>query len=316
MLKLVAKPLVAVLLLALLIWQVDWAEASALLGRISPATLLVVLAAMLAELALSVWKWSCALRIHGLGHPYAYLFRTAATGYFLNNFLPTSVGGDAFRVYRTLPADGYRSRAVSAVLVDRATGLGALLTLGALGALRLWPDQPLASAYLSLYLAGGVGAAVGLLALKLGLFERLTARIQHLKPVDAIRHNAERLLGAGRAWALQIGLAFAFQLISASIVFWLFQRTGPAMPFSTCALIAAAAGLAGFLPISLNGIGLVESSFVAMAVGLGADYDQAVLVALVRRLMIVFLSLLCGLVYLSEGRPSLRPRREERAAET
>ena len=56
--------------------------------------------------------------------PGSYLFRTGCFAYFFNNFLPSAIGGDVYRIYRTLPPDGDRSRAVSAVLVERVVGLG------------------------------------------------------------------------------------------------------------------------------------------------------------------------------------------------
>jgi glycosyltransferase 2 family protein len=299
----VGKFVVAAALLAVLAWNVEWGEAAGLVGRLSWWTLAVTLAGMVCELSLSVWKWSRALNMHGLDFPYGYLFRSACAGYFFNNFLPTSVGGDAYRVYRTLPADGYRSRAVSAVLVDRVSGFGALLTLGALGAGWMLRDSAIAQVYLALYLWAGSAAFGLLLALRCGWFRSLANRLRALKAFDAVLHNMEHLKRSPTAWLAQIALSFAFQLTSVAIVYWLFAQTGPPVPFAACALIAAAAGMAAVLPVSINGIGLMEGSFVLTAVALGAGYDEALLVAVVRRLMIAFVSLLCGLVYLAEGKP-------------
>ena len=250
----------------------------------------------------------------GLTYSYPYLFRTACTGYFFNNFLPTSIGGDAYRVYRTMPAEGYRSRALSAVLVDRVTGLATLMTLGAVGALVIVPTSELARAYLAMFISGAGLGVGGLLALQFGWLRRISRQIRHWPGVDAVAHNLERLKGAGGAWLVQIVLAGAFQSISIAIVYWLFSQTGPTMPAEKCALVTAAVGIAALLPISINGIGVMEGSFVAMAVALGADYDQALIVALVRRLGIAAMSLLCGLVYLAEGRgdpPAALPRPAE-----
>ena len=60
------------------------------------------------------------------------LLRILLSASFLNNFLPTAIGGDIYRVYRTVP-QGTRSRAVSAVLLDRVVGLLSLMLIGAIG---------------------------------------------------------------------------------------------------------------------------------------------------------------------------------------
>jgi uncharacterized membrane protein YbhN (UPF0104 family) len=204
-------------------------------------------------------------------------------------------------VFKTMPRDGYRSRALAAVLIDRGAGFAALLTLGAGGALLNW-NSNIAKAYLSIYGFGVAAGAIGLLGLNFAWFRPLTNKIRHLKAFDAIEHNVERLRKARADWVRQFGLSLAFQTTSVSLVYWLFLQTGPAVPFGQCALATAAAGMAALMPLSINGIGLMEGSFVAMSVALGVDYDHALLVAIVRRVMIAFLSLLCGIVYLAEGR--------------
>jgi glycosyltransferase 2 family protein len=298
--KQVLKGAVAVSLIGVLLWMVDWREAFTILGRLSWWVLSSVLVVMAIEFALSAAKWSVALRMHGLSFSLTYLYRIICVAFFLNNFLPTAIGGDAYRVYRTLPADDFRSRAVFAVLVERGTGLAALLTIGAVAALMMVGERPIAGGYLLFYLLG-LGAGLALLgALWHG---GLASRFGHLKVVDAVLHSMDRLKRVPRWWALQVSLSVAFQSLSIGLVWWLFLQTGHPLSYWTCALITAAGGLAMFLPISLNGIGVMEGSFVAMAVALGVGYDQALTVAILRRVMMAALSLLCGLVYLAEGRP-------------
>lgn len=297
--KRVLKILVAIALLAALVYGVEWSEVPRLLARVTVWTLLVVAAAMVWELGLSAAKWSWALRIHGLRFDFAYLFRSICTGYFLNNFLPTAIGGDAYRVYRTLPSDGYRSRALSAVILERGVGFGALLALGSLGAIALW-NVPVARTYL--YVLGAVsaaGAAV-LLVLSLGGLSWLKARLLKNKVVDALEHNVSRMLRARSEWVYLLALSFSFQATSILIVLWLFTQLGYDVTLQQCALMAAASGLAALLPLSINGIGLMEGSLVGMAIALGVEYEAALLVAVIRRLMMALISALCGVAYLVE----------------
>jgi uncharacterized protein (TIRG00374 family) len=290
---------VALALVAALVYGVDWNEARGLVGRVTVFTLIVVAAAMLVELVLSAVKWSWALRMHGLAFDFAHLFRAICTGYFLNNFLPSAIGGDAYRVYRTLPPDGYRSRALSAVIVERGTGFGALLALGALGALAL-TDTAVARAYLITVSAGAVAGIAVLFALSRGALTWLKNRLSRLKLVDAIEHNIGMLMKARGEWMYVVALSFAFQGTSILILYWLFMQLGFSVSLQQCALMAAASGIAAVLPLSINGVGLMEGSLVGMAIALGVDYDSALLVAVVRRLMMAVTSALCGVAYLLE----------------
>ena len=302
---------IAGILLSVLLSRVDWAQIRQPLQQLEWWTLLPALVAMVGETFLSTWKWSRALAMHELSYAYWYLFRTVCTGSFLNNFLPTSIGGDAYRIYRTMPTDGYRSRAVSAIFIDRVLGILALLTLGAIGA--LWHlDIPIARAYLSIYALGCLGGAIGFALIFMGALRPLVNKIRHLKAVDAIEHNIGRLRQARSEWLTQVLLSLGFQTLSVSIVWILFYQTGEAVPFGLCALMVAAGGLAALLPLSINGIGLMEGSFVAMAVGLGVGYEHALLVALLRRSLMLLQTLIYGLAYLYE--PDKTPLRESRAA--
>lgn len=293
------KVIVAIALIGALVYGVNWREAMALIGRVTPLTLAIVAVAMLFELVLSAMKWGWALRIHGLRFDFAHLFRAICTGYFLNNFLPSAIGGDAYRVYRTLPPDGYRSRALSAVIVERGTGFAALLILGAIGALALL-DNAAARAYLLTAAVGAIAGTVVLIALWRGAFSWLATKLSKLSLVDAVEHNIGRLLNARREWVYLVLLSFAFQATSILIVFWLFTQLGFAVTLHQCALMAAASGIAALLPISINGVGVMEGSLVGMAVALGVEYESALLVAVVRRLMMAVVSALCGIAYLLE----------------
>ena len=295
------KIAVTCILMGVLLWIVDWQQMTALLVGLHWSVVALLYGVLIFELVLSTVKWSSALRMHGIHHRFGFLFRTLCTGYFFNNFLPTAVGGDAYRAYRTLPNDGYRSRAVSAILVERLTGFAALLTLGAVGGVLLFDQSPVARSYVVLFVAGSVAGLAVLGALFAGWLRGLVERFTHLKAVDALLHNAGRLARARRGWIEQVVISFAFQAISIGIVYWLFSITGESVGFWECALITAAVGLAAFLPLSIAGIGLMEGSLVAMAVAFGIGYEPAVFVALARRMLMLALSMFCGLVYLVDS---------------
>jgi PAS domain S-box-containing protein len=294
------KILVAASLLGTLLYRADWTQTSEHLTRLSPQMLIGAFLALVVGLILSAWKWSYALRMQALNYPFGMLLRVLCVGFFFNSFLPTAVGGDAYRIYRTLPRDGYRSRAVAAVAVERAVGLLALLALGSASALLLFNEFAVARFYVvAIMLATAIGAAV-FAASKRGWLRRAIRRWQHIAAVDALLHSIGLLRNQRANWLPLVVLSSAFQMISIGVVVALFRDLTANVGLAQCVLITAIVGVAAAAPISINGIGVTEGALVGAAVALGLDYEQALIVAIARRFIAVLLSVACGSLYLVE----------------
>src|SRR5262245_4787147 len=152
------KVLIACALLAALAWGIDWRDMPVHLARLEWVLGCLAVLAVVLEMPVNAWKWSWALRLHDLRFPWIYLFRTGCFGFFFNNFLPSAIGGDVYRIVRTAGREGERSRAVSAVLIERVVGLSAMLCNGLFGAVLLMQEYELARGYVHV-------AAVALVAL-------------------------------------------------------------------------------------------------------------------------------------------------------
>jgi hypothetical protein len=146
--------------------------------------------------------------------------------------LPTSIGGDAYRIYRILPLIEPRSRAVTSILLDRVIGLGALLFLGAVGAVYLLDHFELPQGYLSVLGLCVVGSLAGITAFYFGWFGALGKKFEGLKVVTAIRDDSKQLLHAGWRWLPLLAMAFVFQLTAIDIVYLLFLGAGSAIGFA------------------------------------------------------------------------------------
>lgn len=81
---------------------------------------------------LGSFRWRILLRGSGVEVPFLTAFHPYYLGLFFNQFLPTSVGGDAIRVYK-LYKQGYAGEGLAAsTMIDRLIGLLALLILASL----------------------------------------------------------------------------------------------------------------------------------------------------------------------------------------
>jgi uncharacterized membrane protein YbhN (UPF0104 family) len=234
--------------------------------------------------------------------PAAFLVRLYCIGHFVGQFLPTAIGGDAYRVYRTMPLARPRSRALSAIAIERLVGFAILMLLGGVGALSLRHENVLAETYLVALAIGIVAALSVVLLARRGHFRWLTVRLQAFRWFQALLDDYCQLREAAWTWLPFLALSTLFQVISVGIVYVLFQGIESPATWADCALIAAVAGAATVLPISINGIGVVEASLAGTAVALGLSYEDALIVAVLTRLLVAPFSLLCGLLYLMESK--------------
>ena len=300
--KRLLQALVTLALMVALLWRVDWQQVAHEITQFPLWSVIVALIAIVLGLLVSTWKWSWALRLHELRYPFSHLWRLLCSGFFLNNFLPTAVGGDAYRVYRTLPEEGYRLSALSAVVIERSIGFLALILLGCFGAWLLAGQFDIARVYFTLLLAFTGAGALAVLLLERGWLRGLSERWRNLRAVNVIHHDLGLLKGHHREWLALFASSVLFQANSIGIVFLLFTAADADASLAQAALITAAVGFAAAVPISINGLGVMEGALVATAVSLGLDYDKAIIVAFIRRALSMGLAILCGLYLLQDRR--------------
>ena len=288
------RVVVSLALLVVLFFSIDWSTVPAYAERLTPALAVLVIAIFAAQLAISSWKWQWALRIHRLYYPYPLLTRVLVIGFFLNNFLPTQIGGDAYRVYRTLPPVPPKSRAISAVILERVVGFSALLCLGLIGAWALYSSNALARAYV---LLAGCAAVVAV-----SVFALLGPRVLRSKKLAPITDNLRAICAARGEWVPLIALSFLFQAQAVFVLYALFNALGAPVSFAQAALIGAAAGIATIVPFSINGLGVVEATIAGTAAAVGVSYEAGLVIAVLMRLLLLPLTLAAGLLYAFEPR--------------
>jgi uncharacterized protein (TIRG00374 family) len=294
------KMAVSLILIGLLIYNVEWVSFLDHLRTLSPWSILVVFVVFTVQFPISAIKWKTALKIHQLDYSLGYLLKIISIGFFFNNFLPTAIGGDAYRVFKTVPAEGFKSRAVSAVLLERIIGFSALLFLGFIGGVLTLVDEQnqLVQSYLLICAIGGIIAVCLFFLLWLGVFARLLERIKNIKKLEILTHNL------GHIWnnpGLLINISMAsllFQVLAVIAISVLFDSLGSDVGYPKYAVMAAIVGLASILPISINGIGVIEGAFVLSATQLGIGYNEAIIAAFMLRILMLPLSMICGFVYL------------------
>ena len=284
-----------------LIAGINWHELPKLIIGYKWEFALAAFIGLAIQFPISGLKWHAALRVCNVDLSFSRLTRFYCISHFVGQFLPTSIGGDAYRVFRVLPLVEPHSRAVTSIVIDRIVGLAALLFLGAVGSVFLMGHFRLPQGYLTALGFGSIVAAVAGVALYLGWFGVVRRKLQHLKMVAAIQGDLMQLLRAGWRWLPLLLMALVFQLTAVGIVYLLFLGAGSDIGFAEVALIAAITGVAGILPLAINGIGVTEGTITLAGVALGADYEDAAVAAILLRVVVLPLSCACGLLYWRES---------------
>lgn len=248
-----------------------------------PDFLLLAFLCLLATIPIAAFRWWMLLR--GLQFRVAFTWAHSITfiSVFFHTFLPGAQGGDLVRVamaYRA--AGGEFSRVMFSVIVDRLTGLAALLLLG------LSTLSQLPSAYSErLIWIAIITVAAGALAVFLGLrFSTTVIGLVGWLPAP-VGPAAATIIGeffvALRAYAARPSLivtAILISIVQYVLVLAALMMLGSAMEFSGLSfagyVIAGTWSLvANALPITPGGIGVGEAAFGQMAAALASHGESA-----------------------------------------
>ena len=93
--------LVTGLCTAYLIWKIDLGRTLRVIGDANPWYLLLALFLMVVTIIPMAWRWQLLLRAKGVQDNLVWLTRAYFVSYAAGQILPTSVGGDAVRIYET-----------------------------------------------------------------------------------------------------------------------------------------------------------------------------------------------------------------------
>jgi uncharacterized protein (TIRG00374 family) len=305
-LVLALKILVTALLCGLIVWKGDWHEVGRVLRTASPWLVFTAFVCMLLNVPLSALKWKILLEIHGesfkLGRLTIYYFIAV----FFNNFLPSIIGGDSYRIYKTATASRSKTAAILAIFSERLTGIVALVLLGFIASWVIFSstqsDAPDVGRLIPVF---GTMIAVTIIAILL------------LIPIRYRLKKSERLPGKIRILLNRLGdyrrhpkktmqivlLSFLFHAFTFLWVLILIRALGTTLNYFHVAIAVSVSSLVAMIPISINGIGLWDGSFIYVAGKLGLDYNHALMVMIMQRFMLILLSMVGGFFYLQQRQP-------------
>ncbi len=293
-----------VVTLALVYWlieRVDWRGVQTELAEVSWWLLLLYVVFQLTGNLISARKWQVIAEYKGLSFSLREGFFTYMTGAFINNFLPSTIGGDAYRGLWLAKHSGARAAGLSTVVFDRFIGLWTTAVLGLILSFTLW-----SSVRESLALSVTLLALVGFLVADFIItylycrqwFRDFVTRIPFLK----VRRLFEEIIFYTKKdiWLRTSTWSGLFILVGIGLSnYTLFRALGSDigfLPFFSVILLVA---IVINLPISINNIGVKEWAYVAFFGLVGVSVETAVTAALLSRFIQMILSFIAIPQYLS-----------------
>ncbi len=252
------------------------------------------------------WQWMLAAQ--GITESFGWLTRSYLVSYTASQVLPTSIGGDAMRIYETARRHPGRTGDISGiVLLERGLGGAATVLLGALGFVLALGHYDV-GAYLwleGLFVAGTIVLAFLFFARSarpaLRLARPLLERMKLEKPLRAFYEGVHHFRGHTR---LLLGV-FVFTTVIQAVRILSIWAAARAVGIELSPRIYYVMGPLFFLvllvPFTLNGFAVREAFFVSFLGSVGVAADEAFAAGFLFFLVTVALAAPGGAILLWEG---------------
>lgn len=266
-------------------------------------------------IVLTFFRWYFLVKALGFAFTIRDALRLGFIGYLFNFVAPGSVGGDVVKA--TLLAKeqcNRRTTAVATVLLDRILGMLSLFLIGAWAAWPQWTEIRERAELKALVGLLILGSAAGLVGFALMLIPAVTRSPawQHLARLPVVGHMVAELVEGVRLYQSQRRVLF----IALGISFVGHFGTISSFYFSAKAISGAsllpsyvqhlffipAAELAGIVPITPGGVGLLEEAVNALYKLNGAADGTGILTCLAYRAVTLAIALIGAACYLTARR--------------
>ncbi|MHB8348159.1 MAG: lysylphosphatidylglycerol synthase transmembrane domain-containing protein [Acidiferrobacterales bacterium] len=297
------RPLVSVAVIAILL---AIAGASSLRKLVYSVELLpVVLALVLHFLVylIAAWRWWLLIRATGATLPFQKLLPSYFLGLFLNNFFPSSLGGDVARIIHLRRQRLPTHLLIASSAIDRLVGLLTATTIASL--FLVLPVQIGASGSERYIMLSISAVALGLVILLLlpnthAALRRIANNHRlhrFIRTVAAVALNTEAYARNRRAIPLSILLSVLSQIVMVAAYWAMGLAVGLQVPPMAYFVVVPFAFLAGSAPVSIGGLGVREAAIMLLLTTLQVSRPAAVTFALLS-LVVTVISTLPGALVL------------------
>lgn len=272
-------------LIIILLYTQDIDAVKAILLSYNPVYLLFALVLIICGTIISSIRWRTILETSKVQVSHWQLFILYLKGYFYNNFLPTQMGGDAYKAVALGTHIKDQSTSFFSVFMDRFSGLIVLLIMALIG-------------LGSLFGIKGVLGALLLLVIGIALyFPVLNFFAKRFKFFAKFKEASDLFVKDKKRGILVLFYSFLVQLFSFSMVYVLFLGLGVVLPLWSVFAFMPITSLSLLIP-SFNGFGTQETVYSFLFKNVGVTVPQSITVSILIHATRLILSLFGGILIL------------------
>jgi len=293
---------------AYILVKIDIDKTLHIIGSASVPWVLISVFFTLVTVPPMAWRWQRLLEARGVHEPLRWLIRAYFVSYAVGQVLPTSVGGDASRIYETARRNpGFATPITGSVLLERAlggavtlvlTGIGFLLAIGrySIGPY-LWIE--------AVFVVGTVAAGVVFFSrrvrTRLGFVVALSRRLRIEKLVRAVYEGIHGYREHVGTLLVVSAVTFVMQFSRVVAIYASARAVDIHLSLLPYIVLGPLLFLVMLVPFTVNGLGVREAFFVSFLGKLGIAADPAFACGFLFFVMTVLLALPGVAVLLWEG---------------
>ncbi len=303
---------------AYILWKIDLGKTVDTLAAASPWWFGLAVAIMIGTALPMALRWQWLLAAQSIVDRFAWLTRAYFVSYTAGQILPTSIGGDAVRIFETAKRHPGRTGDLTAiVLLERGLGGAATVLLGAVGFV-LAIGRYDVGAYLWLEGVFVFGTALLLVVFFARSARPLLARARPLlrrvrleRPLRSFYEGVHHYRGHPRLLLEVFAFTTAIQAVRILSIWASCRAVGIDLGPRIYYVMGPLFFLVLLVPFTLNGFAIREAFFVSFLGSVGVGADRAFAAGFLFFLVTVGLALPGAAVLLWEGvRGGARPRIE------
>jgi len=247
-------------------------------------------------------RWRILLRAQGIYLSMWTLSVTVLIGFLYSNVLPTTIGGDVYRIYDSAKrADIPMEKAASVILVERFSGVVSGATYAVIALFLGFTAIGEQSIIIPIAIFFVIAVVIGFFIINPHILklDRLVERIGFLNRIrERLRNIYYTLRGFKKSkfkLSLALILSFAMQFMIILEYYLAARALDIDLGLVAFIFISPVVAIITMLPISIGGMGLRENSLVFILVAMGVMNERAAVFSLLILVMFLALGLLGGL---------------------
>ena len=299
---------VTALCTAYVLWKIDVGRTARVITDANLLYFLLALVLVVVTILPMAWRWQLLLKAKGVEDNLPWLTRSYFVSYAAGQVLPTSIGGDAVRIFETARRHpGKGNTAAASVLLERAIGGAATLMLAAVG-FALAVNHYDVGPYLwieAVFVVATIILGFLLFSRRVRPLLRLARPLLALVRVDRL---VTRVYLAMHSYRDHVGVLLTVLAVTLGVqalrvlAIWLSgEAVGIDLSPRPYYVMGPLLFLVMLVPFTVNGLAVRESFFVSFLGNVGVDADSAFAAGFVFFVITVLISVPGAIILAWEG---------------